>query len=183
MGPKCDDASHCISVHLRRQGSMNSMSHPWDNVCMLVFQVIVQLSSWILNNLFDNVNFFHELLMKKMVRQGTRTYKENWLKPKYSNNLVDQIIQMINLALLSLLLVCNATQPNSPNLRNSKFLNTTKKDKTKQKRKKKQQQQQQIWRKYWQFVWYLTKVDWQTSPKRRIPVGSSCLLKVQVYKA
>jgi hypothetical protein len=39
---------------------------------------------------------------------------------------------MINLALLSLLLVCNATEPNSPNLRNSKFSNTTKKHKTKQ---------------------------------------------------
>ncbi len=33
------------------------------------------------NNLFDNVNIFHELLMKKMVGQGTCTYKENWLKP------------------------------------------------------------------------------------------------------
>ncbi len=33
------------------------------------------------NNLFDDVIFFHELLMKKMVRQGTCTYKENWLKP------------------------------------------------------------------------------------------------------
>jgi hypothetical protein len=132
------------------------------------------------NNFFDNLNFFHELLMKKMVGQGTYTYKENWLKPKYSNNLVDRIIQMINLALLSLLLVCNATQPNSPNLRNSKFLNTTKKDKTKQNRKKKQQQ---IWRKYWQFVWYLTKVDWQTSPKRRIPVGSSSPFEGAVYKA
>jgi hypothetical protein len=65
------------------------------------------------------------------------------IEAKYSNNLVDRIIQMINLALLSLLLVCNATEPNSPNLRNSKFFNTTKKDKTKQKRKKKQQQQQQ----------------------------------------
>jgi hypothetical protein len=39
--------SHCISVHLRRQGSMNSMFHPWDNACMLVFQVTVQLSKWI----------------------------------------------------------------------------------------------------------------------------------------
>ncbi len=67
------------------------------------------------------------------------------IEAKYSNNLVDRIIQMINLALLSLLWVCNATEPNSPNLRNSKFSYTTKKHKTKQNRKKKQQQ---IWRKY-----------------------------------
>jgi hypothetical protein len=33
------------------------------------------------NNLFDNVMFFHELLMKKMVGQWTCTYKEYWLKP------------------------------------------------------------------------------------------------------
>ncbi len=106
------------------------------------------------------------------------------IEAKYSNNLVDRIIQMINLALLSLLLVCNATEPNSQNLRNSKFSNTTKKDKTKQNRKKKQQQQQQqIWRKYWQFVWYSTKVDWLTSPKRRVPVGSSSPFEGGVYIA